>query len=100
MRVLAAIIGMIAASPVATGLFAQTNDLIVVSTEHPRLFLRPARLRLLRREKERNSLRWEQFQTLMAGNAAMPEPGFALALYYQIAGDKASGRKAVAWALG
>jgi len=30
----------------------------------------------------------------------MPEPGFALALYYQVAGDQASGRKAIAWALG
>lgn len=77
-----------------------SNDPIIVSTEHPRLFLRPARLRLLRRERERNSLRWEQFQTLMAGHAAMPEPGFALALYYQIAGDKEAGRSALAWALG
>jgi hypothetical protein len=76
------------------------NDPIVVSTEHPRLFLRPARLRLLRRERERKSLRWEQFDALMAGGAPMPEPGFAGALYYQIAGDKAAGRKAIAWALG
>jgi hypothetical protein len=36
----------------------------------------------------------------MAGGAAMPEPGFAEALYYQVAGDKAAGRKAIAWALG
>jgi hypothetical protein len=79
---------------------AQSSDLIVVSTEHPRLFLRPARLRLLRRERERTSLRWEQFHSLMAGNAAMPEPGFSLALYYEVAGDKVAGRKAIAWALG
>jgi hypothetical protein len=75
-------------------------DPIVVSSEHPRLFLRPARLRLLRRERERTSLRWEQFHSLMAGNAAMPEPGFAFALYYEVAGDKDAGRKAIAWALG
>lgn len=74
------------------------DEPIVVSSEHPRLFLRPARLRLLRRERERTSLRWEQFQTLMAGNAAMPEPGFAFALYYQVAGDKPAGRKAIDWA--
>ncbi len=72
----------------------------MVSTEHPRLFLRPARLRLLRRERERASLRWQQFEALMAGGAAMPEPGFAGALYYEVAGDKAAGRKAIAWALG
>jgi hypothetical protein len=77
-----------------------TTDPIVVSSEHPRLFLRPARLRLLRRERERTSLRWEQFHSLMAGNAAMPESGFSLALYYEVAGDKDSGRKAIAWALG
>ena len=75
-------------------------DPILVSSEHPRLFLRPARLRLLRRERERTSLRWEQFHSLMAGNAAMPEPGFALALYYEVAGDKDAGRKAIAWAFG
>ena len=78
---------------------APAGDPIVVSTSHPRLFLRPARLRLLRRERERASLRWQQFETLMAGGAAMPEPGFAGALYYQVAGDKAAGRKALAWAL-
>jgi hypothetical protein len=78
---------------------APADDPIVVSTEHPRLFLRPARLRLLRREKERASLRWEQFDALMAGGAPMPEPGFAGALYYQITGDKAAGRKAIEWAL-
>ena len=72
------------------------GDPIVVSTEHPRLFLRPARLRLLRRERERTSLRWQQFHSLMAGNAAMPEPGFAHALYYEVAGDKDAGRKAIA----
>jgi hypothetical protein len=57
-------------------------------------------LRLLRRERERKSLRWEQFQLFMAGHAAMPETGFANALYYQVAGDVAAGREAVAWALG
>jgi hypothetical protein len=75
------------------------DDPVVVSTEHPRLFLRPARLRLLRRERERQSMRWEQFETLMKGSAPMPEPGFAGALYYEIAGDQAAGRGAVSWAL-
>jgi hypothetical protein len=70
-----------------------------VYTEHPRLFLRPPRLRLLKRETQRQSLRWEQFRTLMGANAPMPEPAFAAALYYQSGGDRASGRKAVEWAL-
>ena len=77
-----------------------SDEPIVVSTEHPRLVLRPARLRLLRRERERASVRWEQFHTFLAGRAAMPETGFAKALYYQVAGDADAGREAVAWALG
>lgn len=76
------------------------DDPIVVSTDHPRLLLRPARLRLLRRERERTSVRWQQFQLFLAGHAAMPETGFASALYYQVAGDSEAGREAIAWALG
>ncbi|HUB80750.1 MAG TPA: hypothetical protein VMB03_18220 [Bryobacteraceae bacterium] len=76
------------------------DDPIVVSTDHPRLLLRPSRLRLLRRERERKSPRWQQFQLFLAGHAAMPEPGFAKALYYQIAGDADTGREAIAFALG
>lgn len=76
------------------------DEPIVVSTEHPRLLLRPSRLRLLRRERERKSPRWQHFQLFMAGQAAMPETGFAKALYYQVAGDAAAGREAIAWALG
>ena len=70
-----------------------------VYTEAPRLFLRPHRLRLLRRERERQSIRWQQFQLLMAGNAKMPEPAFASALYYEITGDEARGRQAIEWVL-
>ncbi|MEX2261820.1 MAG: hypothetical protein WD696_07700 [Bryobacteraceae bacterium] len=70
-----------------------------VYTEHPRLFLRPQRLRLLRRERERRSLRWQPFETLLAGRARMPEAPFAQALYYQVAGDKDIGREAVRSAL-
>ena len=34
---------------------------------HPRILLGSRRLRLLRRERERQSLRWNQFHLLMAG---------------------------------
>jgi hypothetical protein len=77
-----------------------SDEPVTVSSEHPRLFLRPARLRLLKRERERASARWQQFDALLAGNAPMPEPGMAQALYYQISGNAAAGRQAVAWALG
>jgi len=67
---------------------------------HPRIFLGARRLRLLRRERERQSLRWNQFHLLMAGKAPMPEPAFAQALYYQVSGSADAGQQAVVWALG
>jgi hypothetical protein len=84
------------------GFAAQTpaDEPVTVSSEHPRLFLRPARLRLLKREQDRTSARWQQLELFIAGRAPMPEPGFADALYYSIAGDEAVGRRAVTWALG
>ena len=79
---------------------APADEPVAVQTEHPRLLLRPQRLRLLKRERERTSMRWQQFEALVAGGAPMPEQGFATALYYQVSGDAAYGRQAVAWALG
>lgn len=75
------------------------DEPVAVFTSHPRLLLRPARLRLLRRERERSSTRWQQFESYVTGDAPMPEAAFAQALHYQVSGDRASGRKAVAWAL-
>jgi hypothetical protein len=84
----------------ATRLFGQARpEGFRVYSESPRIFLRPPRLRLLRRERERQSLRWEQFDTLWNGNAPFPELGWAAALRYQIAQDEAAGRAAVSWAL-
>jgi hypothetical protein len=81
-------------------LLPSQEDGLRIDGPHPRIFLTPRRLKLLRRERERQSLRWNQFQLLMAGKAPMPEPGFADALYYQIAGNAESGHEAVRWALG
>jgi hypothetical protein len=66
-----------------------------VYTEHPRLLLPAQRLRLLRRERERQSPRWLQLETLTAGKAQMPESAFALALFHQVARDQAAGRQAI-----
>jgi hypothetical protein len=79
---------------------SQTADDFLVSTDHPRLFLQARRLRLLRLEKERQSIRWQQFHALMASEVRLPEPGFAHALYAQIAGDQTHCEAAVNWALG
>ena len=78
----------------------QANEEFRVGGEHPRLLLRTQKLRLLRRERERQSLRWQQFDLLMRGRAQMPEPGFAGAFYYQVTGDRTLGTQAVEWALG
>src|SRR5438445_13534690 len=85
---------------VCVTLQAQSADEpVAVFTEHPRIFLRPQRLRLLKRERERASARWQQFETLVVGGAPMPEPGFAWALYSQVTGNPEFARKAIAWAL-
>jgi hypothetical protein len=76
------------------------KETVTVSADHPRLFLRPQRLRLLRRERERASERWRQFEALIKGNAPMPERGFSLALYSQVAKDEGACKDAAAWALG
>src|SRR5205814_10215231 len=68
-------------------------------TDAPRLLLTAQRLRLLQRERDRQSMRWQQFDALVAGGAAMPESGLAWALYYRVAKDTAAGKKAVDWAL-
>ncbi|MEQ1885268.1 MAG: hypothetical protein ABL967_09420 [Bryobacteraceae bacterium] len=83
----------------AFGQSAASDEDYAVYSEAPRLILTKARLRLLQRERERKAMRWEQFDAMVAGGAAMPEPGFAWALYYRVAGDSAIGKKAVDWAL-
>jgi hypothetical protein len=71
-----------------------------VFTDSPRLLLTKQRLRLLQRERERDSMRWQQIEALVSGGAPMAETQVAQALYYQISGNTAAGRKAVEWALG
>ena len=83
--------------------FAQTpssDEDYHVYTDSPRLLLTKQRLRLLQREKSRQSMRWTQFNTLVSGGAPLPESGFAWALYYQVARDNAAGKRAIEWALG
>jgi hypothetical protein len=71
-----------------------------VYTDGPRLFLLPGRVKLLRRERDRRSLRWEQFQTLWGADAEFPEFGWTSALRYQIAQEASAGTQAVTWAKG
>lgn len=75
-------------------------DTFRVYTESPRLLVRPQRLKLLRRERERRSLRWDQLETRWTANAAFPELPWVQALRFQIADDREAGTRAVAWAVG
>ena len=70
-----------------------------VYTDSPRLLLTKSRLRLLQRENQRQSMRWQQFDLLISGGAPMPEQGVAWALYYQASRKEEFGKKAVEWAL-
>src|ERR1700730_12814264 len=92
----------------ASGLLGQTPSLsgqaieedYRIYNEHPRLLLTAQRLRLLKRERDRDSMRWHQFALLVRAAAQMPEPGFALGLYFAVTGDTAFGKRAADWALG
>ena len=99
MRILAR---LLAALVICSGLAPaqSTSEEFKVYTDHPRLFLKAQRLRLLKRERERQSMRWIQFETLVKGVAQMPEPGFSYALYHAVSGDAAAGKQAVEWAAG
>lgn len=78
---------------------AQPDD-FKITREPPRVLVNARRLRLLRRERERSSMRWEQFHALMAGIEQMREPGFAYSLYYLASGQTNIGKTAIRWALG
>lgn len=71
-----------------------------VYTEHPRLWLNARHLRLLKRERERSSIRWQQLELLRNSGQRLPEQPLVDALRYQVAGDKAAGRQAASWAVG
>ena len=76
----------------ATG-YAQTDQ------QSPRLLLTPQRLRRLKRDRERQTVRWVNFENRVESVPDSPERGFELALYYAITGDQARGREAIDWIL-
>lgn len=77
--------GAVAQAQTAAPEAPPADEDLKVYTEAPRLFLRPQRLRTLRRERQRESVRWLQFDALISGKVPMPEHGFALALYAKVA---------------
>jgi hypothetical protein len=98
-----AAISLIVVDLLGVGLLGAQNsadDDFHVYRDAPRLLLTPQRLRLLQRERERQSPRWEQFDALISGGAPMAEPGFAWALYYQVTRQASAAKQAIDWALG
>ncbi len=65
----------------------------------PKLLLSAQRLRRLRRDRDRKTTRWVNFENRINAVPASAERGFELALYYAVTGDAAKGRGAIAWAL-
>lgn len=62
--------------------------------------LTPQRLRRLQRDRERETVRWVDFETRVQTVPNSPERGFELALYYAVTRDEKRGREAIQWALG
>jgi|SRR5579871_1929520 len=92
---------LIAGCLVAAGVAAQAADEEYrVYGDHPRLLLNAQHLRLLKRERDRDSMRWRQFALLVRAAAEMPEPGFDLGLYYVVTGDEGIGKRVADWAVG
>lgn len=67
--------------------------------EGPKLLLNAQRMRRLKRDRERNTVRWMNFEKRVNTFPDSPERGFELALYYVITSDENRGREAVQWAL-
>lgn len=60
-------------------------------------FLTPQRLRRLKRDRERQTPRWVNFENRVNSVRDSPERGLELALYYAITGDVKRGEEALAW---
>jgi len=68
-------------------------------SQPPTLLLTPQRLKRLKRDRERQTVRWTDFETRVQTVPDSPERGFELALYYAVTGDQTRGREAVKWAI-
>lgn len=72
---------------------AQTGD------HTPKLLLTPQHLRRLKRDRDRQTVRWMDFENRVRNVPDSPERGFELALYYAVTSDEQRGKQAVEWAL-
>lgn len=70
-----------------------------VYRDHPRLFLEPDRLARLRKEVDRESLRWQSLRDLVDSGIPFPEQPLVDALRYQVEGIGDAGSRAAAWSV-
>ena len=68
-----------------------------VYREHPRLFLEPSRLDRLRKDLDRQSLRWQALRNLIESEASFPEEPLVDALRFQVEGAEDAAARAVNW---
>lgn len=87
---------------VRTVLLALLLAVIVAADEPavptPKLLLSAKLLRRLKRDRERQTVRWVHFEERVKNVSDSPERGFELALYFAVSGDDARGKEAVNWA--
>ena len=69
-----------------------------LSEDSPKLLLTPQRLKRLKRDRDRQTQRWLNFEERVKNVPDSPERGFELALYYAITKDQARAREAMEWA--
>ncbi|HMJ62737.1 MAG TPA: hypothetical protein VK493_13285 [Bryobacteraceae bacterium] len=69
------------------------------SDHSPQLLLTPQRSKRLKRDRVRQTARWQNFEARVQAVPDSPERGFELALYYAATQDEARGKEAIAWAL-
>jgi len=83
----------------ALALILSAEETFRAYTEAPRLFLRPQRLRLLKRERERQSIRFQQFDAYVSNDQSVPENGFAYSLAGRVYDNKEHCVSAANWLL-
>jgi hypothetical protein len=66
----------------------------------PQLLLTPRRLHRLQLDRQRQTVRWMNFENRVKTVPDSPERGFELALYYAVTHDEERGKQAVRWSAG
>ena len=69
------------------------------AVQSPQVLLTAQRARRLKRDRDRQTTRWQALESRVQTAPDSPQRGFELALYYAATQDEARGKEAIAWAL-